>query len=88
MVTDFSLPSLEELALGIDRYDVLILVVAVGIVLMVSILQEQNIPLRKKLSAAPTPLRWSVYYAAIMAVIIFGAYGVGYVPVEPMYAGF
>lgn len=88
MVTDFSLPSLEELALGLDRYDVLILVVAVFIVLMVSILQEQNIPLRKKLSAAPTPLRWGVYYAAIMAVILFGAYGVGYVPVEPMYAGF
>ena len=88
MVTDFSIPAPQDLALGLDRYDLLILVVAVLIVLMISILQEHGIPLRKKLAAVPVPLRWSIYYAALMAVILFGAYGIGYVPVEPMYAGF
>jgi len=88
MVTDFSIPTLKELHLGLDRYDVLILAVAVFIVFVVSLLQERDIKLRATIRKAPVPLRWAVYYAAILSIVIFGAYGVGYVPVEPMYAGF
>ena len=66
----------------------LILVVSVLLVLIISILQENNIPLRKTISKKPVVLRWAIYYTAILAIILFGAYGVGYVPVEPMYAGF
>ena len=88
MVTDFSIPTREQLQLGLDRYDVIILVVAVLIVFVVSLLQERNIKLRATIRKAPVPLRWAVYYAAILSIVIFGAYGVGYVPVEPMYAGF
>ncbi len=88
MVTDFSIPSLQELRVGLDRFDLLILVVSVLLVLIISILQENNIPLRKTISKKPVVLRWAIYYTAILAIILFGAYGVGYVPVEPMYAGF
>ena len=88
MVTDFSIPTREQLQLGLDRYDVIILVAAVLIVFVVSLLQERNIKLRATIRKAPVPLRWAVYYAAILSIVIFGAYGVGYVPVEPMYAGF
>ena len=61
---------------------------AVLIVFVVSLLQERNIKLRATIRKAPVPVRWAIYYAAILAIVIFGAYGVGYVPVEPMYAGF
>ena len=88
MVTDFSIPSLQELRVGLDRFDLLILVISVLLVLIISILQENNIPLRKTISKKPVVLRWAIYYTAILAIILFGAYGVGYVPVEPMYAGF
>ena len=88
MITDFSIPSVQELRVGLDRYDLIILVVSVLLVLIISILQEKEIPLRKSIAKTPVVLRWAIYYAAILAIVFFGAYGVGYVPVEPMYAGF
>ena len=42
----------------------------------------ENIP---KLS---TPKRWAIYYALILAIVIFGAYGAGYQPADLIYAGF
>ena len=41
-----------------------------------------------RLRQSPVVLRVAVYYAVLLALIIFGAYGAGYVPVDPIYAGF
>ena len=30
--------------------------------------------------------RWAIWIAIVMTVVIFGAYGLGYIPVDPMYA--
>ncbi len=86
IVTDFRLPT--ELSLGLDRHDVVLLAVAVLIVLLVSILGERGVDLRQRLAEKPLALRWGVYYTALLAVIFFGAYGTGYIPVDPMYAAF
>ena len=91
MVTDFTLKSASDgsiLSLGMDKHDFFIVLVAVMLVLAVSVLRERGVPLRAGLARQHIVLRWAVYYAAILFVVIFGAYGVGYVPVDPIYAAF
>lgn len=71
-----------------DVLDLLIVGITTGIVLCISILQERGIAIRKTLNEKPTALRWAVWYALILFIVIFGAYGVGYTPIDPMYANF
>ena len=71
-----------------DVLDLLIVGITTGIVLVISILQEKGIRIRETLNEKPIAVRWAVWYALILFVIIFGAYGVGYTPIDPMYANF
>lgn len=68
--------------------DLYIVAVAAAIILAVSILQERGVSLRESLQKRPVWLRWCVWYALILFILIFGAYGAGYVAVDPMYANF
>lgn len=91
MVTDFRFSTLNAELLAsmqIDSADFLIVAVTVTIVFTVSLLQERGIPIRQALAQKPTLLRWAVLYALIFYIILFGAYGKGYLPVNPMYANF
>lgn len=91
MITDFSLRSFTDgafLGLGMDGHDFFITAVAVLLVFAVGALRERGIPIRETIARQHIAIRWSVYYAAILFVVIFGAYGVGYVPVDPIYAAF
>ena len=91
IVTDFSFRSFGNgtfLKMGIDGLDFVILGVAVLIVFIISILNERGICVRKWIADRPLPVRWTFYYALIMFIVIFGAYGAGYAPVPPIYADF
>lgn len=91
MVTDFrfSTVNVELLkTLSIDPMDFLIVGVTLAIVFLVSLMNERGIIVRNALQKQPTAIRWAVLYALIFYIIIFGAYGKGYVPVDPMYANF
>lgn len=91
MVTAFSLTGLQDgtlLNLGLDRHDFMIVLLAGAMMLIIGILKEKNIEIRKALAVRPLPVRWLVYYMLIMAIVVFGAYGSGYIPVNPMYANF
>lgn len=74
--------------LGMDPKDFLITFVTLLIVFGVSLANERGICLRQELQKKSTPLRWAVLYALIFYILIFGAYGEGYIPVDPMYANF
>lgn len=91
MITNFKFTPLNDdlfTPLGIDHYDFIIVCVTLAIVFVVSILNEKGIDIRSSLKKRNIVLRWAVLYALIMFIIIFGAYGAGYVPVDPIYANF
>lgn len=91
MVTDFrfSTVTVDLLkTLSIDPMDFLIVGITLVIVLIVSLMNEKGIIVRHSLQKHHTAIRWAVLYALIFYIIIFGAYGKGYVPVNPMYANF
>ena len=58
------------------------------VVAVVGMIKERGICVRERLSECRLPLRWCAYYALILAVVIFAAYGDGYQKVDLIYAGF
>ena len=91
IVTDFRFSSVNVQlldSLSIDVQDFLIVGVTLIIVFLVSFLKERGVNIRRTLQDKPVALRWALLYALIFYIIIFGAYGKGYVPVNPMYANF
>lgn len=91
MITQFSVPTLEKLErlnAGIDRCDIMVVGTVLLIVLSISILNERGVFLRQILAEQNVLIRWAVLDAAILSIVVFGAYGSGYAPVDPMYAKF
>lgn len=89
--TDFTFAKLADGSLflfGLDRMDYLIVAVMVGVVFCISLLQERGIKIRAWVAERNIVVRFLVWYVLLLTIIIFGAYGVGYVPVDPIYAAF
>lgn len=63
--------------IGWDRKDFWISVIAILILWKISCMQEKGIKIREKIASYPLVLRWCIYYAGILAVLIFGIYGSG-----------
>lgn len=78
----------EVLTLGMDIKDFIIVFLALIFILVISILKEKGQNIREIISKKPIYVRWILYYALILFVVIFGAYGSGYAPVDPIYADF
>ena len=62
--------------------------VIIGELFFVSVINEKGKSVRALLAQRPAAVRWTVFYALILFIIVFGAYGKGYIPVDPMYANF
>ena len=91
MFTNFTFKSFSNgkiLKLGMDEKDFLIIAIFTIVVFVISILRERNIDIREKIAKQNVVIRWIIYYVLMLSILIFGAYGVGYLPVDPMYAGF
>lgn len=91
MLTQFTFASFRNgtvLELGVDGKDFAIVGIAVLLVLACSLLQERGIALREAVARQALPVRWICYYGLILLIVVFGAYGSAYSPVDPIYAGF
>ncbi|MBQ6380677.1 MAG: MBOAT family protein [Clostridia bacterium] len=91
MFTQFSFKSLFDgsiLSIGLDAYDIIILFVAIAIVFVVGIIKEKGKSPRQLIAAKPIFVRWPIYIGLVVFVVVFGAYGAGYLPIDPIYASF
>lgn len=66
------------LKLGLDTANWILLAAAVGVMFFVDLLHERNVPIRESIAKQHVIFRWLIYYAAIVAVIVFGIYGPDY----------
>ncbi|MDO4537103.1 MAG: MBOAT family O-acyltransferase [Coriobacteriales bacterium] len=91
MVTNFSFEGIANGALfGIHFVPAdlaIALLTLVGVFALDAVKERGGTPLAS-LCSKSLLVRWGVWFALFMFVLIFGAYGAGYVPVDPMYAQF
>lgn len=83
-----TLKSNELYTLGLDGKDYFIIIITLIGIFIVSLLKERHHNLRTEISKKNIIIRWIIYYILILSIIIFGAYGPGYIPVDPIYADF
>lgn len=65
------------LKLGLTYNSIIVTAVSFAVLLVVSILQENGISIRQKLSEQNIVFRWAVYIIALIVIMIFGIYGPG-----------
>ena len=74
--------------IGLDAADYIVAIIGIIIVFAVELKMEKNPEYLENIPKLSTPKRWAIYYALILAIVIFGAYGAGYQPADLIYAGF
>ena len=78
----------EEIYSIMERKDFWVALFFIGVALIVDILHEHHVEIRRKIAAQPILLRWMVYYAAAFAIIIVGIYGPEYDVANFVYGAF
>jgi len=73
--------------LGLTISDYLIIILSVVLLLMVSLIGRSG-SVRQKLYQRPFVLRYATYFALFLAILILGAYGVGYDSNQFIYSQF
>ena len=76
------------LKLGMDLPDYIIVAVVITFVFVISLLKERGHNVRDGLMAKNMAVRSLITVLLISFIVLFGAYGAGYVPVDPIYANF
>lgn len=76
-------------ALGvIDYHDLAFCVIGLILLFVVDILKEKNIDIKGWFVKRNIAIKYLIVLSIIVFIIVFGAYGDGYVPVDPIYGGF
>ena len=84
----YSKSSTAFFTLGLKKLDFALLIVGILVMLVVGVMQEFNINIRKELEKQNLLFKWLIYYIIIFSIIIFGIYGKGYDAASFIYGGF
>lgn len=90
MFKDFNFSPFTDgtlLGMGLDQADWGVIIAGCIVVGIVGTIRERKLSIAD-IHTMKTPVRWALYYALIIAVIMLGAYGVGYQQVDLIYAHF
>lgn len=90
-ITSFSPGSLVDgtlLTVGMDAHDFAAVAAFSLALLLVGAARERGVALLEGVWRRGALARWALWGALVMVTVVFGAYGAGYVPVDPMYAQF
>lgn len=91
MFRNFDLQKLWDgtlLTFGLDCADYYVVIAGCIVVAVVGMIKERNLLGEDGIQKLCFPVRWSIYYGLIFAVLILGAYGIGYQQVDMIYAAF
>lgn len=91
MLGDFNMTQITDGSLlnkGMDIHDFGVVIVGFVIMVVVGFLKEKGVHIRNRISQWKWYVRTPFYYAAMLFLVIFGAYGYGYAIVELIYANF
>lgn len=75
------------LQLGLDLYDIAVLLITLIILFIISLL-HQKYKVREIIAKAYLPIRWLIYYLLLYSTIILGQYGPGFNASEFIYKNF
>lgn len=78
----------EMFNLGVDRKNMGLLFVAIMVLVVVSILQENGMKIRETLAKQNIIFRWLIILLLIMAIVVFGTYGPAYSAKSFIYGAF
>ncbi len=73
---------------GGGRKEFAVAVLGIIVMMVVDLWHERGIKIREKIASLALPLRWAIYYACIVVVLIFGIYGIGYDAASFIYGAF
>ncbi len=73
---------------GMDRPDFTIAVIGMIVMILVDVAHERGGHIRQSIWKLPLGFRWTIYLAAIFAIVIFGIYGPGYDAASFIYGAF
>ncbi len=88
IMTSFHITMLRETNFSVDSYDLACAIIFTIVVFIVDIIKEKGIDIREKITGFKLPVRWIIWYAMIILIVIFGAYGKGYTMVDMIYAAY
>lgn len=78
----------DALAWGMDKYDWLVVLVMLIVVIIVNVIREKGVDVTDALLRKPLPVRWALVLSLLIFLTIFGCYGPGFEEVDLIYAGF